>query len=320
MAHGNSSKIVIIALIANFAIAIAKFLAYLWTNSSAMLSESVHSLVDTSNQALLLYGSKTSERPADARHPFGYARELYFWSFVVAILLFSLGAGVSLYEGIEKLLHPHPIESPWINYAVLILAMGLESYAFHAAYREFNTRRGKTKIMPALRQSKDPSLFTILLEDTAALIGLTIAFLGVFLAHVFDFAWADGVASIMIGVLLSGVAIFIAIEVKGLLIGEAAKPEVQLGIETIILTEQNKNGKISAINEIRTMQLGARDILVTASVDFEDTTSAIDIKETTHRLETQICEEFPDVQKFFIEVQAVADHQAKLNDENTRKK
>lgn len=312
MAAGGSTRVVIIALSANLAIACAKFMAYLWTSSSAMLSESIHSLVDTSNQALLLYGDQRSKRPADARHPFGYARELYFWSFVVAIMLFALGAGFSIYEGVQKLLHPHPITSPYINYLVLTVALVIEGYATSVAISEFNSRRGATGIVRALRDSKDPALITILLEDLAAITGLLVAFAGIFLAHVYGISEADGVASIAIGCVLAFVAVFLSNEVKGLLIGEAARPGVQEGIRALIDEEKASNGHILAINEIRTMQLGARDILVAASVDFDGTSSAADVKDTTQRLETAIRSAYPDVRKFYIEVQAAADHHAML--------
>lgn len=312
MAAGSTTKIVIIALVANFAIACAKFFAFLWTGSSAMLSEAIHSMVDTSNQGLLLYGTKRSERAPDLQHPFGYARELYFWSFVVAILLFSLGAGISIYEGVLKLLNPHPITDPFVNYLVLALALIIEGMATSAAIREFNARRGTKRVLAALRDSKDPSLFTILLEDVAAISGLFVAFFGVFLAHVFDYQYADGIASILIGLVLACVAAFIATEVKALLIGEAAKPEVQTGISDIILAEKVRNGHILAINEIRTMQLGARDVLVAASVDFDGSSSAADVKAATQRLEMEIRTRFPDVRKFFVEVQAASDHTAML--------
>ena len=308
MAAGGSTKIVVIALTANFLIACAKFMAYLWTSSSAMLSEAIHSLVDTSNQALLLYGDKRSRRPADERHPFGYARELYFWSFVVAILLFALGAGFSIYEGFEKLLHPHPITDPYVNYIVLGVALCIEGYTTSVAIREFNSRRGATGIVRHLRDSKDPALITILLEDLAAISGLVVAFLGVLVAHVFAVHQADGVASIAIGLVLAFVAVFLSIEVKGLLIGEAARPDVQDGIRLLIDAEKASNGHILAINEIRTMQLGAKDVLVAASVDFDDTSTAADVKNTTQRLEKAIKAAYPDVRKFYIEVQDAQDH------------
>jgi cation diffusion facilitator family transporter len=313
VAAHSSKHIVILALGANLAIACAKFAAFLWTGSSAMLSEAIHSVADTSNQALLLYGTHRSNRPADARHPFGYARELYFWSFVVAILLFSIGAGFSVYEGVNKLYHPHPITNPAINYIVLLIAMILESVALRAAALEFNKRRGKKSILSALRHSKDPSLFTILLEDCAALLGLLIAFIGVFLAHVFALHAADAIASIAIGVVLAMVATFIAVEVKALLIGEAAHDNVQSGVRKIIREDKGGNGHIVSINEIRTLQLGSNEVLVTASVDFDDSTRAVHIKAATHRLETSIKEAFPEVTRFYIEVEAADDHAEMAN-------
>lgn len=300
------------ALGANLSIAIAKFGAFVWTGSSAMLSEAIHSLVDTSNQALLLYGQKRSERPADARHPFGYSRELFFWSFVVAILLFSLGAGVAIYEGVEKLLHPHPVKDAYVNYIVLAIAIVLESLSTWAAIREFNVQRGDTPVFAALRGSKDPALFTILAEDFAALIGLFIALAGVAAADFGGIPEGDGIASIAIGVVLATVAAFVAIEVKALLIGEAASDDLQAGVGAIIKREVASRRQIRAVNEIRTMQLGAHDVLVAASLDFEDGTVAADIEAATHRIESAIRAAHPDVRKLYIEVQSEIDHRAGL--------
>lgn len=308
MAAHSSNHIVILALGANLAISCAKFAAYLWTGSSAMLSEAIHSLADTSNQGLLLYGTHRAKRPADARHPFGYARELYFWSFVVAILLFSFGAGFSLYEGFKKLYHPHALTNPAINYIVLIIAMGLEGVALRAALREFNRRRGDAPALAALRNSKDPALFTIVLEDLAAMCGLAIAFIGIALSHLFGWHAADALASIAIGCILATVATFIAIEVKALLIGEAAHENVQAGVRTIIEEVDRENGHIVGINEIRTLQLGPNAVLVAASVDFDDTTRATHVKAATHKLETAIKAAFPEVTNFYIEVEAAEDH------------
>jgi len=308
MAASGSTKIVVIALAANVAIACAKFAAYVWTGSSAMLSETVHALARTSNQALLLYGQKRSQRPADARHPFGYARELYFWSFIVAILLFSLGAGVSLYEGVDKLIHPDPIKNVMISYVVLGVAFVFQAFAMAAAMREANRRHRDEAVFPASRGSKDPVLFTIIFQDAAALIGLTVAFVGTLLADVWGMAEADGIASIVIGLLLAYVAAFIAVEVKGLLVGESASPAERDGIRDIIVAEADGHGQINAINEIKTMQLGANAILVAASVDFKDETSAGDIMQMTQRIEDAIRAQFQDVTKFFVEVQSAEQH------------
>lgn len=310
MAAHSSNHIVVLALSANLAIACAKFAAFLWTGSSAMLSEAIHSVADTSNQGLLLYGTHRARRPADARHPFGYARELYFWSFVVAILLFSLGAGFSIYEGFKKLYDPHPLVNPTINYIVLVVALVLEGIALNAAVKEFNRRRAGRPALQALRRSKDPALFTIVLEDLAAMLGLLIALIGVALADFMDWHEADALASIAIGIILATVATFIAIEVKALLIGEAAHDDVQDGVRAIIEDVDRSEGHIVGINEIRTLQLGANAVLVTASVDFDDTTRAIHIKAATNRLEKAIKAEFPVVTNFYIEVEAADDHAA----------
>ncbi len=308
MAAGGSTAVVIVALGCNLGIAAAKFGAAAWTGSSAMLSEAIHSLVDSGNQGLLLLGLHRARRPADARHPFGYSKELYFWSFVVAVLLFSLGAGISMYEGVEKLLHPHPITSPEVNYIVLGVAILLEGVSTWRALGEFNARRGKGGAFTALRATKDPALFTIVLEDLVALTGLAIALLGVAVAHLLGFAAADGIASIAIGVVLAFVAAFMAVEIKAMLIGEAADDRVQAGLANLIGGEVGPGRPIRAINAIRTMHLGAEDVLVTASVDFDDGRTAKDVEATTARLDRAIRAEFPAVRRLFLTVQSAEDH------------
>ena len=244
MAASGSTTVVIAALGANALIAAAKFAAAAWTGSAAMLSEAIHSLADTANQGLLLHGTRQSRRPADARHPFGYAKELYFWAFVVAVLLFSLGAGVAIYEGIHKLRNPVPITDPWVNYAVLGLALVCEAGSTFLAVREFNRQRGTADAVGALRGSKDPALYTVLLEDTAAIAGLLVAMAGLFAAHIFGWPLGDAVASIVIGIILGLVAAFMAIETKALLIGEAAAPEVVATIDAMIRAEMGEEGPI----------------------------------------------------------------------------
>ena len=310
MAAGGSTTVVLIALGCNLAIAAAKFTAYVWTGSSAMLSEAIHSLVDTSNQALLLYGIKQSKRPPDAKHPFGYSRELYFWSFIVAILLFSLGAGVAIYEGVEKLLHPHGIENAHINYIVLGIAIVIECFSTWKAVGEFNKRRGEQGIFAALRSSKDPALFAIVLEDLAALAGLVIALVGVFAADQLGIAEADGAASILIGLVLAATAAFLAIEIKSLIVGEAASAPMRSGLRLLINAETGDQQTFRAINEIRTMQLGPEDVLVATSVDVHDTATAKQIEAATARLERAVKARYPDVKNLFIEVQAAEEHRA----------
>lgn len=308
MAAVGSTSVVLVALGANLGIAAAKFAAAVYTGSSAMLSEAIHSLVDSGNQGLMLYGIKRSARPADDKHPFGYSKELYFWSFVVAILLFALGAGISIYEGIDKLRHPHAIDNVHIIYIVLGVAVLLEGLATFKAFKEFNKRRRGRGILTALRQSKDPALFAILLEDFAAILGLFVAMIGVTIAHQLGYAEADGIASIVIGCILACVAFFMAFEIKGLILGEAADVETQRGIMAIINAEHGSGKPIRAINEVRTMHLGPTDILVAASVDFRDGILAEDVEAATARIETAIKSRFPSVRRLFLEAQSVAAH------------
>ncbi|MEL6746153.1 MAG: cation diffusion facilitator family transporter, partial [Pseudomonadota bacterium] len=236
------------------------------TGSAAMMSEGIHSLVDTGNQGLLLYGIARSKRPADEKHPFGYASEIYFWAFIVAILIFSLGSGISIYHGVEKVLHPVPVVDPTINYIILGLAMVFEGFAWWIAFKEFSTTQGKKGLFEAVQDSKDPTIFTVLFEDTAAMLGLMVAFVGIWLAVTFDMPVLDGVASILIGVILAGTAILLALETKGLLIGEAAAPEIVEDIRSLIGDQPS----ITALNEIRTLHRGPNDVLLALSVDYVD--------------------------------------------------
>lgn len=312
---GGSTGVVMVALACNLGIAAAKFAAAAWTGSSAMLSEAIHSLVDTSNQALLLVGIKRAARPADARHPFGYAREIYFWSFIVAILLFSMGAGVSIYEGIDKLAHPHPIHDAYITYIVLGTAIVLEGISTWKAVSEFNSRRGEVGMLAALRSSKDPTLFTVVLEDLAALAGLAVALAGILAADKFGFALADGIASIVIGLILAAVAAFMSIEIQGLIIGEATHPSVQDGLRVLVAAETGEGRPIRRINEIRTMHLGPDDVLVAASCDFNDSETAKSVEATGARIERAIKARYPQVKRLYIEVQSDRDHASLLPDE-----
>jgi cation diffusion facilitator family transporter len=309
---GGSKSVIFVAFACNLGIAVAKFVAAAWTQSSAMLSEAIHSLVDTSNQLLLLFGISRAARPPDAQHPFGYGKEIYFWSFIVAMVLFSLGAGVAIYEGIEKILRPHPLRDVFWVYAVLIVAMALEGYSMLKAVREFNLRRKASGMgfIAALRASKDPSLFAIVLEDAAAITGLLIALVGTLVADFGGYERADGVASILIGCVLALVATFMSVEIRSLIVGESASRAVQTGLRDIIEQEAGPDKPIRAINEIRTMHLGPQDVLVTASVDFEDWVSAGTVEDVTARLQKAIKSHYPEVQHLFIEVQSEQAFQA----------
>lgn len=296
----GSKKVVFAALAGNTLIAVTKFGAAAYTGSSAMLSEAIHSLVDTGNQALLLLGMRRAARPADAKHPFGYGMELYFWAFVVAILIFAVGAGVSIYEGIAKLRAPQPVSSVWVNYLVLGAAMAFEAAAWWVAYREFAAVKGGRGYLDAIRASKDPTIFTVLLEDSAAMLGLATAFAGLALAQLFAWHWADGAASIVIGVILAGAAWLLAMETKGLLIGESADPQVVEGIRRIIARQH----EVDHVNEVLTVHFGPNDILLNVSLDFCDGLSAEEVEAAIGRIELAIRRHYPDVKRIFIEAES----------------
>ncbi len=314
-AHG-SHKVIFAALAGNTLIAITKFMAAAYTGSSAMLSEAIHSVVDTGNQGLLLYGLKRARRPPDDKHPFGYGMEIYFWSFIVAILVFAVGAGVSFYEGIHKILHPQPISSPLINYAVLGFAMIFEGSALLIAYKEFGKVRENFGLFEAVQRSKDPTLFTVLFEDTAAMLGLLVAFIGIFIAHTCNIPWVDGATSLVIAFILAGTAILLAIETKGLLIGEAASPAVVKGVHEIIASHE----EIGNINEVRTMHLGPDDVLLALSVDFIDQLPSEKVEAIIYKLETQIKSQYPEIRRLFIEAQNKFHHYESTRKEMARRR
>ena len=281
-------------------IALTKFFASAYTGSSAMFSEAIHSVVDTGNQILLLYGIKRSERPADKTHPFGYGMEVYFWSFVVAILLFGLGSGVSIYEGFSKIQNPHPVTNPFVNYIVIGFAIIFETIAFSVAYRELRKTKGSQSLIKAIRTSKDPTIFTVLFEDFAALLGLMVAGLAIYLGEVLNLPILDGIASVIIGLILALTASLLAFECKGLLCGEAANDQIVAGIEDIVKGETD----VLYINEILTMHLGPQDILLNISLDFKDAMSSGNVQTTISELETSIKSKFPEIKRVFIEAQS----------------
>ena len=304
MAASGSKKVIYAALAGNFLIAVTKFVAAAWTGSSAMMSEGIHSLVDTGNQGLLLHGLKKARQPADEKHPFGYGVELYFWSFVVAILIFAVGSGISIYEGVHKILDPHPITSPVVAYVVLALAIVFEAAAWWIAFKEFNKVRGGRSFFRAVRDSKDPAVFTVLFEDTAAMAGLLVALAGLLGAQYLAMPWLDGAASVGIGIILAVTAMFLAYETKSLLVGEAADPKV---IETVRAVVE-ATPTVTRLNEIRTLHRGPNDVLLALSVDFEDTLTAGKVEEAIHTLELAVKARFPIVTRIFIEVQSARHH------------
>ena len=298
MASG-SKTVIIAALIGNALISITKFVAAAITGSSAMLSEGIHSLVDTGNQVLLLYGLKRAAKPPDRDFPFGYGKEIYFWCFIVAILIFALGGGISIYEGIQHLQHPEPLRNPMVNYIVLGLAMVFEGAAWYFAFREFNRVKGRWGYLEAIQRAKDPSIFVVLFEDSAAMLGLVVAFLGVLLAQTTGILIFDSIASVIIGLILVGTAIWLAYETKGLLIGESANKSVIRGIRDTLQAKAN----IDHVNEILTMHMGPDFILANVSVDFDDTITAQQVESDIAAIDMAIKQKYPQIKRVFIEAE-----------------
>lgn len=301
--HGDNALAIYTALAANLAIAAAKFVAAAFTGSSSMLTEGVHSVVDSLNQILLLYGQKRAQRPPDDAHPFGYGRELYFWSFVVAILIFAVGAGVSIYEGYVHMATPSALEDPLINYIVLGIAFLLEGTSCIVALRQFAASKGDTGWWQAVRDSKDPAGFIVLFEDAAALFGLVVAAIGVFLSHLYGDPRIDGIASIIIGVLLGVVAIILARESKALLIGERAEPEVIRRVHEIV----ERHPAIASVNHVRTLHTAPDKVFVAISADFHDSVTMGDGEAMIEALETELKQALPMLSSIYIRPEKAAD-------------
>ena len=291
----DNTRVLVIALAANVGIAVAKFAAAALTGSSAMLTEGVHSLVDSTNQLLLMYGQRRAAKPADARHPAGYGRELYFWSFVVALLVFALGAGVSVYEGVVHVLAPEEAVSPLIGYIVLAVAFALEGGSTIAAFREFDRARAGKSWWRALVETKDATTVIVLLENGAAMAGIVIAAIGLGLSQLTGNPRYDGIASILIGVLLGGVAIFLAREAKGLLIGESADPALIDGLRKAA----TRDG-IMGIGEIMTLHNAPEQIVAAMNVDFDNRLMASDVERLVEEIEHAVQTEFPSVTRVYV--------------------
>lgn len=290
------------ALGANFGIAIIKFIAASVTGSSAMLSEGIHSTVDSGNELLLLLGINKSKKPADRNHPFGHGKELYFWSLIVGILIFALGGGMSIYEGITHIQHPEPLKDPKWNYIVLVFSMVFEGASLFIAVRKFNEQRGVGSFWGELRASKDPSLFAVIYEDAAALAGLLTAFLGVFLGHYFNNPLFDGLASILIGVILAVVAVIMVIESKKLLVGESAESNTVKGIYEMV----SRDADVATVYYPLTMHLAPNEILLALDVQFRTDISLKDLVEAISRTEVNIRNAYPDVKRIYIEARNLA--------------
>ena len=285
------------ALGANLAIAITKFIAASVTGSSAMVSEGIHSLVDTLNEVLLLLGLKRSQRPADERRPFGYGKELYFYSFIVSVLIFAVGGGLSFYEGITHLQHPNKIEDPMWNYIVLGIAIVLDGTSLVTALRAFNEQRGSQPFWSAVKASKNPATFVVLFEDASDVLGLIIAFLGVFLGHQLNNPYLDGVASILIGILLTAVSVLLTRESRSLLMGEAADPAI---VQRIIRATEANPGVLKSVRAL-TFQMGPEEIVLIQRVAFRFDISSKDTVQTMAQIRQAVQEAEPSVRQVFIE-------------------
>ncbi len=296
----ESKKAVVAAIVGNLAIAAIKFVAAFMTGSSAMISEGIHSLVDTGNGGLLFHGLRRGARPADPAHPFGHGAEIYFWSLVVAMSIFGIGGGMSIYEGITHIQHPAQLESPLINYIVLAVAFVFETLSFSVAWKAFRTVKKDRPLYTALREAKDPSLFTVLFEDTAALVGLAVAFLGVFLSHLFEEPALDGAASIVIGLILVCAALWLARESRSLLVGEAAHPQVVAALRDIC----SRDAAVVGIGAALTMHLGPEHVLLNIEVEFASGSTVERIHAAIGRMEQEMSARFPEVTHIFVEVKA----------------
>ena len=302
-AHTTSTRTLVIALLANLGIAVSKFGAAVITGSSAMLTEGVHSVVDCTNQLLLMWGRHASKRPADALHPFGYGRELYFWSFVVAVLVFALGAGVSIYEGILHIANPEEAVSPYIAYAVLLIAFFLEGWSTLEAYRDFNKARGALSWWQAIRRSKDPPSFIVLLENGAAMAGIIAAAVGLMLSQLTNDPFYDGAASVVIGAILAVTAFLLAYESKALLIGEAADPELVAALHEMV---ESKKG-VTAVGQVLTVHSAPDQITAMLSVDFDDDITARDVEALVWGIEVEAAKRFPMVRRLYLRPRSPVD-------------
>jgi cation diffusion facilitator family transporter len=308
VARASSKTVIYAALAGNLLVAVTKFAAAAYTGSSAMLSEAVHSTVDSGNQVLMLFGLRRAARPATPAHPFGHGLQLYFWTFVVAVLIFGVGAGVSIVEGIDKIRTPHPIESPIVNYVVIGFALIFEGTVWLVAVQAFRKAKGPLGWLNAVQLSKDPTVFTVLFEDTAAILGLLVAILGIWTSQRLAMPVLDGVASLVIGLILAGTAAFLAWECQSLLTGEGVSPVVRASIQQIASTEPG----VVRPNEILTMHFGPRDVLVALSLDFEDRRSAADVEAAVTQIERRIKAAHPEVTRVFVEAQSLEAHRRNL--------
>ena len=296
MAEHSSRTAVIAALIGNLLIAFTKAIAATLSGSSAMLSEAVHSIVDSGNEILLLYGQHRAAKPPDRLHPLGYGREIYFWSFVVALLIFAFGAGVSIYEGVKHIQDPEIMTRPTVNYIVYAISAVFEGISWYFGWSAFQRVRGDKALFAAIHASKDPPSFMVLFEDSAALVGLVIAAIATALSVHFDAPWIDGAGSICIGLVLAVIAVLLARESKALLIGERAQPELSEAIRDAAEREPGVRG----VEGILTSQLGPDQVIATVGLEFDDKLRTPDIERIIGHLETELRKNHPELFRVFV--------------------
>ena len=294
---GESTASVVAAVAANLGIALAKAVAAWMTGSSAMTSEAIHSLVDAGNGTLLLVGMRRSRKAANAAHPFGYAHEIYFWILVVAVLVFALGGGFSILEGVQRLIDPRPLGNPTASYVVLGIALLFEGISWRIAFKAFRAETIGTTVWAAIRATKDPTVVAVLLEDTAALVGLSIAFVGTIVGQALHNVYADGIASVLIGFVLCSVAIILIVETRSLIVGESASPQTVEGIRTIVRADAN----VEQIARMLTMHIGPNEILLTLDLAFRPGLSLDELVATIDRVHDAITRTYPTVVNIFIE-------------------
>ena len=300
----SKSKIAIYAAIAgNMAIAVTKFVAAAFTGSSAMLSEAIHSVVDTGNGWLMLLGVRKSRKPPDSDHPFGHGHELYFWTLIVGVLMFAVGGGMSVYEGIIHILHPALPENVVWSYAVLGMAVVFEGTTWLFGWKAFTSERGRKGVFQTIHETKDPSSFTVLLEDSAALLGLVVAFVAIFLGNQLGLPHLDGVASVLIGLLLCGVAVLMVYESKGLLIGEGLDHESLRSIRALVEADP----AVERVGHLHTMYLGAHEVLLTIELRFRSNITSVEVRQAARRLRETIQSQHPDVSRIFFGAEALSE-------------
>ena len=300
---GESTKAVVAAIAGNFAIAVCKFVAAGFSGSAAMLAEAIHSLVDTGNDGLMLYGLRRSTKPADEDHPFGYGHELYFWTLVVGILIFGLGGGMSILTGILHVMNETTTEASVWSYAVLAIAAVFEGISWWFGYRAFRSEQQGRGVVETIQISKDPTTFSVLLEDSAALAGLAIAFAGIFMSHQLGVPWIDGASSIVIGGLLCLIALVMVYESKGLLIGEGVAKETAHGVRALIAAESD----VESIGKLGTLYLGPEDVMLAVEVRFRRDGSVADTRHAIGRISNAIRAKYPRIRHVFLDASSIGE-------------